>query len=79
MKQDASPPPPAGPAEGLRKPPATEEPEFNAERDIPTEDGDEVAKPPPDAAPDDESVAGEEDPGAAFDAARPPPGRGPGG
>lgn len=56
------------------KPDAHEEPEFNAERDIPTEDDDEtrdaeedgVLQKPGDAA-DDESVAGEEDPGAALE------------
>lgn len=40
-----------------------EEPELNNERDIPTEAGDGPAPEVP-----EESVAGEEDPGAALDA-----------
>jgi len=63
---------PTGPAsEGPLKPPRNEEPEFNAERDIPTEGDDEPAEVDPDA----ESVAGEEDPGAALDTTRSSPRR----
>jgi hypothetical protein len=46
-----------------------EEPEFNNERDIPTESGDPGAGADVDdeAVATEESVAGEEDPGAALD------------
>jgi hypothetical protein len=61
-----SPPAARTPAPATERPaeaPAREEPEFNSERDIPTEEVSEAV--------DDESVAGEEDPGAALDTARP--------
>ena len=57
--------PPVPASKGPGKPAPGEEPEFSAEDDIPTEDAAVEA--------DDESVAGEEDPGAALDTARPKP------
>lgn len=54
--------------EGLRPPPANEEPEFNSEEDIPSDDHEDAPVTPP----EDESVAGEEDPGAAMDTPRSP-------
>lgn len=52
--------------------PANEEPELTQERDIPTDDDptDEPSTEEPPEPEDDESVAGEEDPGAAME---PPP------
>lgn len=58
--------PEAGPCSAQGRPAPHEEPEFNNERDIPTESGEAgVANGGSEAA--EESVAGEEDPGAALD------------
>lgn len=64
--------PQASPRWAQGRPAPHEEPEFNNERDIPTESGDlggNAASGGVDekAVPVEESVAGEEDPGAALD------------
>lgn len=59
--------PQAPPGQAKVRPAPHDEPEFNNERDIPTESGGAGVEVDDEAVAGKESVAGEEDPGAALD------------